>query len=192
MNFDRKRFFDGYRSQFSKLTQGQVAGLETLLGFIEADQFLTDIRRVSYMLATIKHEADDKYEPIEEYGKGKGKKYGRADPVTGLVYYGRGYTQTTWKENYLKLSVAWNKLHPHEEVDFVAHPELLLVPRYSYFGTSYAMRVGLYTGRKLSDYINENFCNYFQARRIINILDEAELIAGHAVKFERVLGASSV
>jgi len=34
-------------------------------------------------------------QPIEEYGKGKGMKYGSPDPETGQTYYGRGFVQTT-------------------------------------------------------------------------------------------------
>ena len=42
--------------------------------------------------------------PIEEYGKGAGKSYGQPDPDTGETYYGRGFVQLTWRENYAKAS----------------------------------------------------------------------------------------
>lgn len=188
--FDRKKFFDIYKNAFGRLNQSQVDGLETLLGFIEDDTVLSDLRHFAYMLATIKHECDDKWQPIEEYSKGKGKAYGKRSKTTGLIYYGRGYTQTTWEENYRKVSSAWNRLHPDEPVNFVRKPELLLIPRYSYFATSYAMSVGLYTGKKLTDYINDRKKDYREARRIINILDKADLIASYANSFEGILRAS--
>jgi hypothetical protein len=34
-------------------------------------------------------------QPIEEYGKGRGMPYGKPDPTTGQVYYGRGFVQLT-------------------------------------------------------------------------------------------------
>ena len=40
--------------------------------------------------------------PIEEYGKGKGHPYGEQDPTTKQTYYGRGFVQLTWRDNYAK------------------------------------------------------------------------------------------
>jgi hypothetical protein len=45
------------------------------------------------------------------------------------------------------------------------------------------MKHGRYTGRKLSDYINGTMCNFIGARKIINGIDKAELIAGYARSF---------
>ena len=100
MRFDRKRFFDGYRAEFRRLSQSQVNALEDLLRFIEADEGLTDVRQIAYVLATILHETAATFLPIEEYGKGKGRVYGKKDPVTGHAYFGRGLVQLTWKKNY--------------------------------------------------------------------------------------------
>jgi hypothetical protein len=49
------------------------------------------------------------------------------------------------------------------------------------------MEKGLYTGKKLSDYINQSRCDYVQSRRIINGMDRAKLIADYAVFFETIL-----
>lgn len=187
MFIDRKRFFDGYRAEFGQLTQAKVDGLNTLLEFVESDAGWNDLRQLAYFFATIKHEAADTWEPIEEYGKGKKYTYGKADSQTGHAYYGRGYTQTTWKENYRKVSAAWNRLNPDDPVDFVANPELLLQPKFSYFATAHCMRTGLYTGKSLDDYINESRCDYVNARRIINGLDKAQRIADYAKDFEKIL-----
>ena len=43
---------------------------------------------------------------------------------------------------------------------------------------------GLFTGKKLADYMNDKETDYYNARRIINGLDKAELIAGYAKEFE--------
>ena len=39
-------------------------------------------------------------QPIAEYGKGKGRKYGVPGRNRGQVAYGRGYVQLTWDDNY--------------------------------------------------------------------------------------------
>mgnify|MGYP000863126929 FL=1 len=42
------------------------------------------------------------------------------------------------------------------------------------------MYEGLFTGKKLSDYINIISEDYFNARKIVNGLDRADIIAGFA------------
>lgn len=70
MKFDRELFFAAYRRAYpSRLNQSQVDGLNTLLSSIEGDQSITtDIRHVTYMLATVKHECADTWQPIVERG----------------------------------------------------------------------------------------------------------------------------
>ena len=41
-------------------------------------------------------------QPIEEYGKGSTAAYGQPDPETGQTYYGRGFVQLTWRDNYAR------------------------------------------------------------------------------------------
>lgn len=187
MKIDIEKFLFLYTNEFKPLEADQKAGLSELLSYFNDDPHMTDIRWVAYCLATVKHECGDEWQPIEEYGKGKGLKYGHPVPPYQHVYYGRGLVQTTWKGNYEMLTVAWNKAHPDRPVDFVKNPELLLQMEYSYFAMSYAMRNGKYTGASLKRWINAEKCDYVNARRIINGTDKAELIADHAVKFERIL-----
>lgn len=189
---DRQKFFDSYRASYGSLSQATVNGLEALLGFLEADDKVTDLRHAAYMLATIKRECGNTFKPVKEVGQGKGKEYGKPDPVTGKVYFGRGYTQNTWKENYQMLTNAWNKAHPDRKIDFVYNPDLLLVPEYSYFAMSYGMRNGTFTGVGLNRYIHGDVCDFVNARRIINGTDKAELIAGYANKFLEAITSSVV
>jgi hypothetical protein len=49
------------------------------------------------------------------------------------------------------------------------------------------MVLGLFTGKKLSDYIGPGKCDYVAARRIINGTDRARLIAGYARSFQDAL-----
>ena len=47
------------------------------------------------------------------------------------------------------------------------------------------MHKGLFTGKKLSDYINATKTDYLNARRIINGVDRADDIKGYAEKLEK-------
>src|SRR5215475_15078850 len=98
----RKYFFDSVRGSLfgGSMTQAQVDGMTAMLDF--AESVGSDDRHLAYILATTYHETAQTMQPIAEYGKGKGKPYGVPDPVTGETYYGRGYVQLTWKENYQK------------------------------------------------------------------------------------------
>lgn len=177
---DRTKFFDSYRDSFGPLNQSQVDGLEVLLAALEADPHVTDLRWAAYMLATVKRECGDEWRPIKEYGRGKGLKYGNPDPVTGKVYYGRGYVQLTWKGNYATMGRVFN-------LDLVNNPDLVLDPDVAYKIMSYGMRHGSFTGVGLKRYIHDDICDYVNARRIINGTDVAHKIAGYAEKLEAAL-----
>lgn len=110
--FNRDVYFDSVRaSLFSgKMTQQQVDGQNDILSTWEGipDKYpmvAIDIRWLAYMLATTYHETSQKMWPIEEYGKGSGMSYGVPDPQTGQTYYGRGYVQLTWRDNYRRSDI---------------------------------------------------------------------------------------
>jgi SH3 domain-containing protein len=192
MKFDRQKFFAGYTAAFGALKQSQVDGLNALLDAAEADTEITDIRWLAYMLATVKHECADRWQPIEEFGKGKGRKYGVAVTVTdpqgksfSNVYYGRGYVQLTWDFNYRNMgNVLKNRL--------LYEPQLALVADVAYKIMSHGMRNGSFTGARLARFISGGTCDYVNARKIINGLDQAQRIAGYAQKLEKVLRDSAV
>ncbi|MCG9699626.1 peptidoglycan-binding protein [Vibrio natriegens] len=143
---------------------------------------------LAYTLATVYHETAFKMQPIEEYQKGAGHDYGIPDPETGKTYYGRGDVQVTWRYNYEKLSkILFNVDTLEQGVDLVNNPDLLLTPIYSAQATIMGMATGLFTGKKYSDYLDQESPDYVNARRIINGTDCAEVIAGYAHEFERAL-----
>ncbi|HHX8717969.1 peptidoglycan-binding domain-containing protein [Vibrio alginolyticus] len=110
------------------------------------------------------------------------------DPVTGQAYYGRGDVQVTWKYNYERLSkLLFNTDTLEQGVDLVNNPDLLLTPIYSAQATLLGMATGLFTGKKYSDYLDQETPDYTNARRIINGVDRSETIAGYAHDFERAL-----
>jgi hypothetical protein len=189
---DHEQFFALYREAYGPLPQSKVDGLESLLSALEADPDAEDMRWAAYMLATVKHECADTWQPIEEYGKGHGRPYGGKVKVTGSdgrqyfnVYYGRGYVQLTWKDNYEKMS---NVLGLGDAL--LIDPAQALAPEIAYQILSYGMREGSFTGKKLSDYIHDDSCDYKNARRIINGLDQWERIKKYAEKLEAVLTQS--
>lgn len=125
---DRKEYFDCVRlSPFNgTLTQQQVDGQNAILDRWEIDPTTVDFRWLAYALATTLHETASTMWPIEEYGKGKGMKYGAPDPETGQTYYGRGFVQLTWRDNY-KRATNELKLSGHEDLEKYAEKALDLM-----------------------------------------------------------------
>ena len=186
---NRQAFFDEIRhSLFSdRITQNQIDGLNFKLTAWEKSG-LTDIRWLAYMLATSYHETAQTMQPIEEYGKGRGKPYGQKlrhdrKPYTfpDKLYYGRGDVQLTWYENY----EAMGKLLG---IPLLEQPELALVPEISAKIMIEGMTRGKsnrgdFTGASLENYFSATKDDPVHARRIINGLDKANLIAGYHDKF---------
>ena len=181
---NRGVFFDNVRGLFQgRLNQSQVDGLNALLDAVNGCR----INEAAYMLATAYHETARTMQPIDEYGKGRGKDYGKRLKMsrkpysdTLPLYYGRGYVQLTWYENYEK---AGKKVG----VDLLNEPGLALSAPIAAKIMRDGMLEGWFTGKKLSDYVGLRTADYVGARRIINGTDKANLIAGYAVAFELAL-----
>jgi peptidoglycan hydrolase-like protein with peptidoglycan-binding domain len=143
---------------------------------------------LAYILATVYHETAATMQPIAEYGHGAGYDYGKPDPETGQVYYGRGDVQLTHKVNYEKAQqyvINFNTMKP--DLDMVNNPDLALVPWVAAQVTINGMSQGWFTGKSLSDYLTPTATDYYNARRIINGTDKAQTIAAYAVEFEEAL-----
>jgi len=181
---DRSKFFPRARSTVFRgyMTQPQVDGLNALLDAWDASG-LTDSRFLAYMLATVYHETSATMQPIEEYGRGRGRPYGAVQP-NGRVYYGRGYVQLTWPNNYKVLGEALG-------VDLYDDPDLALKPDIAAKIMFYGMVHGTFTGKKLADYFNVHITDFLNARRIINGMDRAAQIAVYAREFFAAIGESS-
>lgn len=190
---DPATFTSLYSSEFTMLGGAAMNGMTALLTFINEDETIADVGWGAYMLATVKHECANTWQPIEEYGKGSGHAYGNAvsvtDPKSGRTisnkYYGRGYVQLTWENNYKTVGNAIGLGN-----DLWLDPTLALDASVAYALMSYGMRAGSFTGKKLSGYIHRTSCDYPQARRIINGLDQHTAIAGYAERIELLLRAS--
>ena len=186
---NRQVFFDEIRhSLFSdRITKNQIDGLNFKLAAWEKSG-LTDIRWLAYMLATSYHETARTMQPIEEYGKGRGKPYGQKlrhdrKPYTfpDKLYYGRGDVQLTWYENYETMGKLLG-------IPLLEQPELALKPDISAKIMIEGMTKGKsnrgdFTGVSLENYFSATKDDPVHARRIINGLDKANLIAGYHDKF---------
>jgi putative chitinase len=195
MKLNRKHFFDTARSSLfrGKLNQSQVAGMESILLTWETEG-LTDLRWLAYMLATTFHETARTMQPIEEYGKGAGYRYGKKIKRSGIpyilpdkLYYGRGLVQLTWFENYENMGRLLG-------VDLLNNPDLALQPviacKIMFEGmTKGDSSFGDFTGNALENYFNDKKEDWVGARRIINGNDRAKLIAEYGKKF---MGALAV
>lgn len=195
---NRKFFFDQCRQTLftGKLSQGQVGGLTFILDVWEATLSAKDDRWLAYALATAFHETAFTMQPIRERG---GRDYFirmydpgsplpqraalarsvGAQPGDGPVFYGRGYVQLTWRANYTKMAKAFSV---DLTTDAAAADKVLqadLAARIMFKG----MEDGVFTGKKFADYFNPATEDWKNARKIINGLDCAEVIALYAKKF---------
>lgn len=196
-----KLFYDNLRAGLfhGKISGHQFEGIEAFLNEWNRQKGY-DWRRLCYMLGTAYHETAGTMQPIEEFGHGTGRDYGKklkmgSGPGNRIpytkpdkLYYGRGHTQNTWYENYLALTKAAKA--QARNWDFMNQPELLLQMEPSIWATFYAMKVGLYTGKRLDQFFNRETEDWIGARKIINGSDRAATVASYAMHFyDAVAGA---
>lgn len=187
LNFNvvRQSLFHG------SLNQGQVDGLDAIMTAINEFK-LQDKRQAAYILATAYHETAFTMQPIKEYGSDKylskydtgrlAKNLGNTPEADGdgQKYCGRGYVQLTGAENYRKMSQLTG-------FNLIKSPELARRHSIAAKIMLHGMTKGMFTGKRLSDYISSIKCDYINARRIINGIDAAEKIARYAEKFDKAL-----
>lgn len=195
-----KKGFDILRQGLGKLTQSQVDEINFIVSEFDRDKSIS-YPQAAYMLATAWHETATRMLPIEEYGQGKNRTYGTwyrnsnselyafmdgskrkayLHSQYPYLYYGRGYVQLTWYFNYENAS---KKIG----VDFLNNPDLVMNKNHAVKIMIQGMKDGWFTGKKLSDYINQSKKDYVGARRIINGTDKDKLISGYAETFEKAL-----
>ena len=183
----RGALFDG------SLKQSQVNGLVAILDYWEARTGAKDDRWLAYLLATAHHETDRTIQPIREYGgtayftrrydpppTGKNpqiaKQLGNTKAGDGAKYCGRGFVQLTGRRNYTD----WGK---RLNVDLVDNPALAMDLDVATKVLVDGSLLGTFTGKKLANYLHDNVTDWRNARRVINGVDKANLIAGYALKY---------
>lgn len=146
---------------------------------------------LAYGLATAWHEA--RFEPIEEIGKGRGKRYGVPGPHGGQIPFGRGLVQLTWPDNY-----EWADKECGLEGALIADYAQALRPNIAVMILVRGMEQGAFAkdreGRRhsLARHLPDERGTPGQfeaARRIINGTDQATLVAGYAERFQDALTA---
>lgn len=202
---DRPKLFNHVRGAVfhGHFNQRQVDGIDHILNTWDISVF-DDLRWLAYMLGTTYHETAATMQPIKEYGgvayftrmydvngmrSETARRMGNTEPGDGAKYCGRGYVQLTWKINYIRASKLVG-------VDLVAKPDLAMEPAIA----AKIMFEGMtkteiifeetspdgnftFTGKCLENYFNDTTEDWVNARRIINGIDHAELIASTASKF---------
>jgi len=130
--------------------------------------------QIKYIIATAIWETNHSCLPVKEafwLDEEWRKKHLRYYP-----YYGRGFVQLTWEQNYKKFSKLLG-------VDLVKSPDLALDEKNAVKILVIGMKNGLFSGKKLEDFMEKNGkLDFKKARRIVNGNDRAELIAGMANK----------
>lgn len=200
MIYNRTAFFNAIRSNLTtshSLTQNQVDGFNNLLSEGESRQI--PLGWIAYVLATAWYETAYTMQPVRETMASTDAQaiatLNRLYPNVQNKYwqggwFGRGYVQLTWQRNYQVMG-QWLG------VDLVGSPSLALDPTIAAKIAYEGMIRGMFTDKKLSDYIpnttqadQTEYQDYINARRIINGTDKNTLIAGFALKIQKALQAS--
>ena len=206
MAIDRTRLFDHIRRPLfdGRLSQGQVSGIEAVIDRFEAVEPDGDGRFLAYMLATAHHETGRRMQPVREtfaetdaaavarldraFAAGRlpavTRPYWRPD-AGGRSWFGRGFVQLTHRGNYERMSALTG-------IDLVADPARAMALDVSAAILVDGMRAGAFTGRRLAHYFDGTHCDWTGARRIINGLDRAALVAGYGRAYFAAVSAAGV
>lgn len=186
------------REHFGRFDQSQVDGFNATLNALNTHkENAINPAYAAYILSTKWHETAHTMRPIAEIGKGGSRKYGKwyknskgvvyayanSSGKTYLqseypyLYFGRGDTQLTWLDNYLKMGRILG-------VDLANNPDLAMNPDISSKIIIEGMLRGSFTGLSLKRCINYGlYFEFIKARRIINGVDRDDLLADYAVQF---------
>lgn len=194
---DERAFFDLVRKGIlgPTLDQDEVDGCKTIIWAMAG----APLAWCAYALATAYHETAHTMQPIEERGGERyffrmydiggqrppvAKELGNIYPGDGVLYRGRGFVQLTGRRNYAR--AAKETGYPLE-----GNPDLAKRPDIAALIMRTGMEQGWFTTRKFAHSLPgegpANSKQFFEARRIINGRDRAELIADYALQFQDAL-----
>tara|TARA_R110001606_G_scaffold367726_1_gene523321 strand:- start:670 stop:1221 length:552 start_codon:yes stop_codon:yes gene_type:complete len=174
-------FFKEYRNHLDKdrkLTQKEVDALDLFLDSFLVNKDYFTVPQWAYVFATAFHETAHTFEPVREAFHLSDN--WRKNNLRYYPYYGRGYVQLTWDYNYKKYSEILN-------INILNNPDRAMEHNIAFKILIHGMKNGIYTGKRLDRYINENRKSYLYARFVVNGIDKRELIANYAVLFEEIL-----
>lgn len=179
---------------FGKRTTSEVLlQVRQFLSDLVMDRLVEQREHAAYILATVQREAGPDFFPKSEIGSDKylsryaagtdiGRRLGNTSPGDDKRYKGRGFVQITGRGNYAKLGRALGL-----ELELVDNPAKANDYSVAYNVLVVGMMQGLFTGKKLTDYVNITETDFVNARRVVNGLDHAEEIAKNAKEWLRWL-----
>ncbi len=188
-SFDTKVFFDSVRPSalFKKLSASQVQGHEQIIKKMKEKK--VPLSWAAYILATSYHETANRMQPVRE-GLNASDAW-RKRNLRYYPWYGRGHVQLTWKTNYEKADKILGLGGA-----LVENADLALDPEISAEVIVIGMLDGWFSGdskgrhtlaRHLPNKEQATRAQFKQARRIVNLMDKADLIAGHAMIYQEAL-----
>lgn len=200
---NRKVFYDIVRPNLfgGKMTLSQVQGIEASLNYWDASG-LTDLRWLAYMIATDFHESNRTMQAVKEIGgdayyvrkywtnKKKAAELGNKSAQDAINFCGKGKPQITGRANYTKMGKILG-------IDLANNPDLALnldiATQIMFEGmtTGKSFR-GDFTGKHLGNYFNKTTDDPINARRIVNGVDKAKVIAGYYQIILAAINASMI
>jgi hypothetical protein len=186
---DLKPFFDHIRpsSLYKRLTTPQVEGHKEIIKDLR--KYKVPLSWAAYILATAYHETANRMQPVRE-GLSRSDAW-RKKNLRYYPWYGRGHVQLTWETNYR---------HADKVLglggELLKNPDVALDPDISADILVKGMLDGWFSGdskgrhtllRHLPNKQEATRAQFKQARRIVNLMDKADLIAGHALVYQEAL-----
>lgn len=203
---NKEHFINNYHRLFGKkLNEEKKNNIFMITDAFEADEDMKSLRWLAYILATGMHESNDTFKPVVEgyWIKPEAKRLNALynyylknnrgalrtifpNGKSGAAYYGRGrIVQLTHDFNYRLASL---KLYKDERL--LNDPDLMIRDVSCDMAVTFrGMLEGWFTGYRLEQFFppGSGKADWRRARKIINGLDKAELIAGYAMKFYDLL-----
>jgi predicted chitinase len=196
LTINKDIFFNEYKKNFNGILSKSIEGLSKLIELCNDKKPFDNVCQLAYFFATIKHETALTFKPIRELGSVNYfiKNYfinplqrrwlANESKSDAVKYCGRGYAMITGKGNYKRFANYLN-------IDILNSPELALMPSVAFEILVYGFKHGAFAQKNnIEYYINENKCNYLDARKIINGTDKKNLVAEYAKRFEVILKKS--
>lgn len=180
---------DRLRQDLLKLAAWETANFASKQGTIDAIKGMCQAlgiglpTQVAYVLATTQWETAQTFQPVRE-AFWLDEEWRRAN-LSYYPYYGRGYVQLTWEKNYQAYSDMLG-------IDMVDEPDRALEPAVALFVLVHGFKTGTFTGRKITDYINQGTTDFTNARRCVNGTDRATEIANLAQTFLATITPTAV
>ncbi|MER9870816.1 hypothetical protein NKJ35_27185 [Mesorhizobium sp. M0136] len=197
MAINRNFFFDHARLGLfgGKMSSSQVSGITLILDKWEHEMPKADDRWLAYMFGTAHHETGRTMQPLREtfastdaqaikildkaFATGKlpwvKERYWQLDPQ-GISWLGRGFVQLTHKANYLKMAAL-------TDPNLATNPSLAMNTATAADIMFKGMDKGSFTGAKLGDFFSGAKEKWREARRIINGLERADLVAAYGKQY---------